>query len=306
VLRGGRVTGEIEPTTATTAELSRLMIGSEPPALERRPHTAGDTALELEHVSLAAADAHALALADVSLSVRSGEIVGVAGVSGNGQRELCAVLSGERRDLARGSVRLFGREIASASPQARRALGLRFVPEDRLGRATATTLSLADNTLLTRTENVKSSGVIDRTGVSGLARRLIERFGVKTRDERSPAKSLSGGNLQKFIVGRELDAVPRVLVIAQPTWGVDVGAAAQIRRELASLRDRGAAVLVVSEELEELFELCDYLVVMAEGKLSPRVATYALSRLELGEWMSGLWPGHGGRPRAQGMVHASA
>ena len=306
VLRGGRVTGEIDPTTATTAELSRLMIGAEPPVLEQQPHAVGDTALELEHVSLAAADAHARSLADVNLRVRSGEIVGVAGVSGNGQRELCALLSGERRDSASGSVRLFGRDITSSSPKTRRALGLRFVPEERLGRATATSLSLADNTLLTRTEHVKASGLIDRRGVRGLARRVIERFGVKTQDEGAPARSLSGGNLQKFIVGRELDATPRVLVIAQPTWGVDVGAAAQIRRALSTLRDGGAAVLVVSEELDELFELCDYLVVMAEGKLSPRVPAHALSRLELGEWMSGLWPGRAERSRAEAALHAPA
>jgi simple sugar transport system ATP-binding protein len=306
VLRAGRVTGEVDPTTVTTAELSRLMIGAEPPALEQRPHVPGDTALELEHLTLAPADAHAVALHDVSLHVKSGEILGIAGVSGNGQRELCAALSGERRDGARGSVRLFGADIARASPVRRRELGLRFVPEERLGRATVTTLSLADNTLLTRTENVERGGLIDRRGVRGLARRVIERFGVKARNERAPAKSLSGGNLQKFIVGRELDATPRVLVIAQPTWGVDVGAAAQIRGELSRLRDQGTAVLVVSEELDELFELCDYLAVMANGKLSPRVAAHALTRLQIGEWMSGLWPGQQARPRAGGAALASA
>jgi simple sugar transport system ATP-binding protein len=306
VLRAGRVTGEVDPTTATVAELSRLMIGAEPPALEHREVRAGDVALELAHLSAPAEDAHAVALAGVNLCVRSGEIVGVAGVSGNGQRELCAVLSGERRDVPAGSVRLFGRDIGRVSARARRKLGLRFVPEERLGRATVTSLSLADNTLLTRSEAVRASGLVDRRRVRGLARRLLELFNVKAPDERVPAKSLSGGNLQKFIVGRELEALPRVIVIAQPTWGVDVGASAQIHAELLKLREQGAAVLVVSEELDELFALSDYLVVMAEGEVSPRIPTRQTSRLQIGEWMSGLWPDRKGGPRRAGAAHAAA
>jgi simple sugar transport system ATP-binding protein len=303
VLRTGRVTGEVEPTRTTTAELSRLMIGAEPPALEHRELTPGTTALELSHLTAPAADVHGVTLRDLCLQVSSGEIVGVAGVSGNGQRELCALLSGERRDVPPGSVRLFGRDVGRAAPAARRALGLRFVPEERLGRATVTTLSLADNTLLTRSDSVRPSGLIDRGRVRGLTRRLIARFGVKSESERSPAKSLSGGNLQKFIVGRELDAGPRVLVISQPTWGVDVGASAQIRGQLLRLRDEGSALLVFSEELDELFELADYLVVMSDGRLSPRVPKREATRLRIGEWMSGLWPDDS---RERGALLASA
>ena len=122
-----------------------------------------------------------------------------------------------------------------------------------------------------------------------LAESLIRRFNVKAGGPGSAAKSLSGGNLQKFIVGREIDAQPKLLVVSQPTWGVDVGAAAQIRGELLALRDNGCAVLVVSEELDELFEICDRLVVIARGRVSPGVATAQATVEQIGEWMSGLW-----------------
>src|SRR5205085_5525679 len=132
-----------------------------------------------------------------------------------------------------------------------------------------------------------------RTGaVAALTRRLIARFNVKAAGVDAPAKSLSGGNLQKFIVGREIDAQPRLLIVSQPTWGVVVGAAAQIRGELLKLRDAGCAVLVVSEEIEELFEGCDTLDVIAKGRLSPPVSRRDATLQEVGEWMSGLWEAH--------------
>ena len=152
------------------------------------------------------------------------------------------------------------------------------------------TLSLAQNTLLTRTEAVGPGGFIATGRLRQMAAGLIERFGVKAgAGPDAAAKSLSGGNLQKFIVGREIAANPRVLVIAQPTWGVDVGAAAQIRGELLKLRDAGCALLVVSEELDELFEISDRLVVMAKGRLSPALPVREATVEKIGEWMSGLW-----------------
>jgi len=152
--------------------------------------------------------------------------------------------------------------------------------------------SLAQNTLLTRTEAVASgSGWISGRGVRRLAERLIERFQVKAGGPEAAARSLSGGNLQKFLVGREIDAEPRLLIVSQPTWGVDVGAAALIRGELLKLRDAGCALLVVSEELDELFEISDRLVVIAKGQLSPAVPAAEASIERIGEWMSGLWPG---------------
>jgi simple sugar transport system ATP-binding protein len=150
-------------------------------------------------------------------------------------------------------------------------------------------------------------GFVDRLGLTALTEKLIGHFHVKARGPAAAAQSLSGGNLQKFIVGREIDAGPRVLVVSQPTWGVDVGASSQIRAELMRLRDNGCALLVLSEELDELFELCDYLVVMAGGRLSPRIATADAETRQLGEWMSGLWPGGQESRRASpGALHAPA
>jgi simple sugar transport system ATP-binding protein len=167
---------------------------------------------------------------------------------------------------------------------------LHFVPEERLGRATVPVHSLADNGLLTRKDSLPPGPMLQRRPLRALARHLIERFGVKARGPDAPARSLSGGNLQKYVVGREIDAAPKLLIVSQPTWGVDVGAAAQIRRELLKLRDAGSALLVLSEELDELLELSDGLVVMAGGRLSPRVSRARASRDLIGEWMSGLWP----------------
>ena len=306
VLRGGRVAGEVDPRAVTNSELSRLMIGEAPEVFERREPRSGEVALELRRLSLPRDDPYGVDLHDVELKVHAGEIVGVAGVSGNGQRELFAVLSGETLGAAPGCIRLFGDDITRASPPRRRALGLRLVPEERLGRATVTQLSLAANTLLTRTEAVRRGGFLDRSRLTELTRRLLSDFRVTARGPKAPAQSLSGGNLQKFVMGREIEARPRVLVASQPTWGVDVGAAAQIRRELVALRDAGCALVVVSEELEELFELSDFLVVMAGGRISPRIPTRSARAHELAAWMSGLWPGARGTTEAAGAAHAEA
>jgi simple sugar transport system ATP-binding protein len=289
VLRGGRVTGEVDPRTETNAGLSRLMIGAEPPPLQHRASAAGAPVLTVRGLSLARIDPFGMDLQAVEFAVHAGEIVGVAGVSGNGQQELMAALSGEDPRAAAGSITLLGSDIARASPRTRRALGLHFVPEERLGRGAVPLLSLAQNTLLTRTEAVTRLGWIAGDKVRQLAQDLIARFNVKAGGPGATAKSLSGGNLQKFIVGREIAASPRLLIVSQPTWGVDVGAAAQIRGELLQLRDAGCAVLVVSEELDELFEISDRLLVIAKGRVSPSVATAQASTLQVGEWMSGLW-----------------
>ncbi|MDP3135041.1 MAG: ABC transporter ATP-binding protein, partial [Burkholderiaceae bacterium] len=166
-----------------------------------------------------------------------------------------------------------------------------FVPEERLGRGAVPTLGLAHNLLLTRREAVGRGGWIDTARLRAQAQAIIANFNVKAGGPDAVAKSLSGGNLQKFIVGREIDANPRLLIVAQPTWGVDVGAAAQIRGEILALRDVGCAVLVVSEELDELFEISDRLHVIAKGCLSPSVARADATVAQVGEWMSGLWSG---------------
>jgi simple sugar transport system ATP-binding protein len=172
-------------------------------------------------------------------------------------------------------------------------LGLHFVPEERLGRGAVPTLSLAQNILLTRTGAIRwphlLGGWIRVKHLHAHAQRLIVQFKVKANGPNAAARSLSGGNLQKFIVMREIDANPKLLIVSQPTWGVDVGAAAQIRAEMLVLRDAGCAVLVVSEELDELFEICDRLHVIAHGRLSPSLPVAQAPVEKIGEWMSGLW-----------------
>jgi ABC-type uncharacterized transport system ATPase subunit len=303
VLRGGRVTAEVDPRNETDASLSRRMIGAEPARLVRHPAKVGEVALRLTDLRLPRLDPFGVTLEGIDLDVRAGEIVGIAGVSGNGQPELMAAISGEDTRAPAGSIALFGADIAASSPRMRRRAGMHFVPEERLGRGAVPTLSLAQNTLLTRTAAVGRLGLLRMSRVVSLAAELIRKYRVKATGPDAAARSLSGGNLQKFIMGRELDANPRLLVVSQPTWGVDVGAAADIRGEILRLRDAGAAVLVVSEELDELFELTDRLVVMARGRMSPGVLTSEATVEQIGVWMSGLWPG-GGDARVGGHARA--
>ncbi len=289
VLRGGKVTGVCNPQNETNESLSRLMIGAEPPPLQHRALRTGAVALRVRQLTLAREDQFGVDLEGVSLEVRAGEVVGIAGVSGNGQKELLYALSGEDTRAEPATIELLGQSAARLGPRKRRALGLHFVPEERLGRGAVPTLGLAHNLLLTRSNAVGRGGWIRTGSLAGHANKIIERFKVKAGGPDSAARSLSGGNLQKFIVGREIDADPKVFIVAQPTWGVDVGAAALIRGEILALRDAGCAVLVVSEELDELFEICDRLHVIAKGRLSPSVDRADATVPRIGEWMSGLW-----------------
>lgn len=309
VLRGGKVTGVCNPQRETNASLSRMMIGAEPPALEHHQRQPGEVVLQVSDLRLPRDDQFGVDLEGISLQVRAGEVVGIAGVSGNGQRELLYALSGEDTRAPISSIRVLGRDAGRFGPAQRRDLGVHFVPEDRLGRGAVPTLSLAHNLMLTRTEAIGASGWIDLKALQRQAQGIISRFNVKAGGPHAAARSLSGGNLQKFIVGREIDANPRLLIVSQPTWGVDVGAAAQIRGEILALRDAGCAVLVVSEELEELFEICDRLHVIAKGRLSPSIARARATVSLIGEWMSGLFDfaeqtaGAGRSPTDQG-AHA--
>ncbi len=293
VLRGGRVTGVCNPTQESNASLSSMMIGAEPPALTRRTLQAGVPTLRVQDLRLTREDQFGVDLDGITLEVRAGEVVGIAGVSGNGQKELLFALSGEDVRAAPGSIRIGEADASRLHPGGRRKLGLHFVPEERLGRGAVPTLGLSHNLLLTRNESIShprfAGGWIKVDALSAQAGDIIRRFNVKASGPDAAARSLSGGNLQKFIVGREIDANPKLFIVSQPTWGVDVGAAAQIRGEILELRDAGCAVLVVSEELDELFELSDRLHVIARGRLSPSVPIGEASVQKIGEWMSGLW-----------------
>jgi simple sugar transport system ATP-binding protein len=289
VMRGGRVTGICDPRQETEASLSRMMIGADLPRLHRTGSQAGKVMLEADRLSLAKNHPFATELQDISFQLHAGEILGVAGISGNGQQELLAALSGEDPRATATAILLDGSPIGRLNAAERRDAGLGFVPEERLGRGAVPGMTLAENVLLSHQDaGTVSFGMIRKHAVSAMADAIIQRFRVKAGGTRALARSLSGGNLQKFIVGREVMRNPRVLLVAQPTWGVDVGAAAQIRAELIAMRDAGCAVLVISEELDELFEISDRLMVIAKGRMSPAIATADATRDRIGLWMSGL------------------
>ncbi|MBH3426224.1 ABC transporter ATP-binding protein [Pseudomonas alkylphenolica] len=291
VLRGGRVAGACVPRECSDLQLARLMVGDAEGLEASYPKVGGGlTRLRVDDLSWRNLDPFGTSLSRLRLEVRSGEIVGIAGVAGNGQDELLALLSGETR-LPRGErerITLDQQPIANLHPDARRRLGMAFVPAERLGHGAVPDMSLADNALLSSFhQGLVGHGMVRRGRVEALAENIVCRFGVKTPDIHTLARSLSGGNLQKFILGREVMQQPTLLVAAHPTWGVDVGAAATIHRELIALRDAGAAILVISEDLDELFQISDRLGALCSGRLSPLKATAHTTLTEVGRWMAG-------------------
>ena len=301
VLRAGRVSGTANPKEETSRSLAELMIGKELPTCTLAPRVPEEVRLAVRNLSLATDDPFGTELRGIGLELCGGEILGIAGVSGNGQQEFLKALSGETPLADPGAVRIGAKDAGRLSPGERRALGLCFVPEERLGRGAVPELSLADNALLTGyvpayDTGMLRHGLIQSGAVQSFARDVIARFKVKCGGERSQAGSLSGGNLQKFIVGRETSLSPKVMLLAQPTWGVDIGASMLIRQAIIDLRDQGVAVLVVSEELDELMMISDRIAVLAEGRLSRSIPVASASIDQIGVWMSGNFeqgPGDG-------------
>ncbi len=291
ILRHGKVVAEVDPQTETAASLARLMVGADVHEVEAAGHAAGGTPLlTVTGLSLPAGGPFGVALRHVSLEVRAGEVVAIAGVAGNGQSELFEALSGERLAPAPETITIAGHHCGKRDVTARRQLGAAFVPEERLGHSAVPNFVLADNVLLTRHASdpaMVRAGFVDRLKTRTAAARVTERFDVRVSQENSPAASLSGGNLQKFVVGRELDRDPRVLVINQPTWGVDAGAAALIRQVLSDMARTGAAVLVISQDLDEIFEIADRIAVISRGELSESFTAGAIDRERIGLLMAG-------------------
>jgi len=260
-----------------------------PPPVHPTPHGLGEERLALSNLTFANEDPFGVSLKDVSLSVRGGEILGIAGISGNGQQELAALISGEiALKSGASAVTLIGQPVGNLGAAARRKRGLAFVPEDRLGRGAVPDMSLADNALLTaHSRGLVQNGFINRKAERAFTADCIARFDVRTAGPQAEAGSLSGGNLQKFIMGREMMLEPSVLLVAQPTWGVDIGAASEIRQRLVAMRNAGAAIVVISEEIDELFEICDRLQVLHKGHLSPSQDVAATSVEQIGTYMIG-------------------
>ncbi len=293
IICGGKVTGYAEPDKETASGLAKMMIGHEIPICSLPPRKfQGDSQLEVNELSSKADDRFGTDLDKISFHVESGEILGIAGISGNGQGELMAALSGEKLAETPEKVVICGKEAGHLGPGARRDLGLGFVPEERIGCGAVPGMSITSNGLLTAHRlGMIRFGLIRNTNVSEFTAQCVCDFKVKCGHVNDPVTSLSGGNLQKFITGREIIQNPALLILSQPTWGVDVGAANLIRQSIIELRNKGTAVLVVSEELDELFEICDRLVVISRGKISPSVNVVDTSKEEIGLWMSGMFQG---------------
>jgi general nucleoside transport system ATP-binding protein len=287
ILRDGRVSGECDPRRESAAALARMMIGGDLPQPRHRAALPGAPMLRVQGLDLAADDPFGTSLTGIDLDVRRGEIVGIAGISGNGQRELLEALSGERT-TRRDAIEIDGVMLGDRGIAERRRHGLAYVPEERLGHGAVPELSLADNALLSAAQRgLVNHGIVDRDACDAFAQHAIDAFAVKAQGPRTLAETLSGGNLQKFILGREVGQAPRLLIVAQPTWGVDIGATAEIRQALIDLRDAGAAVLVVSEDLDEIFEIADRIAVLARGRLSTPVAVANTDPATIGILMAG-------------------
>jgi len=289
ILRGGKKVATCDPRRETAASLARMMVGTEIGEVKSGAVGQGASArLVVRDLSLVPDDPHGIRLDRICLDVRGGEILGIAGVAGNGQDELFAALSGERLAESDGNIVIDGHTAGRLSITKRRRLGTAFVPEERLGHATAPRMTLSDNALLTgHAVGMTHDGFIDRAAALKVVDRATNTFDIRKAKRDPEAVSLSGGNLQKFVVGREILREPGVLVVSQPTWGVDAGAAAVIRQALIDLAARGAAVLVISQDLDELLEIADRIAVVFTGRLSPAIDSKAADREHLGLLMGG-------------------
>jgi len=286
VIRNGKVVANVNPQELSETDLAKLMVGDKLPSIQPREDvpTGDGLRIDLPGIKIDLKSQFAL---KGKINVPGGRIVGVAGISGNGQADLLKAISGEVL-VNKKYIRLLDMYVGDLNVKRRREIGLRYVPEQRLGHAAVPEMSLASNTLLT-SNLFLSKGFMRNKMIRRFTDHVIKTFSVKAPGSGAEAMSLSGGNLQKFIVGRELMHNPSVLVLNQPTWGVDIGAAALIRNALIRQREKGSAILVISEEIDELFEICDEIVVMSQGNISPQISTTKISKDEVGRWMGGLW-----------------
>jgi simple sugar transport system ATP-binding protein len=300
VMRHGKVVGHCDPRKETAASLARMMVGNEVKDVVRAPIAGIDKAaplLEIRGLSRTPATPFSTPLKDIRLDVRAGEVIGIAGVAGNGQGEFFEAVSGEALQQDANTIRIRGKDAGRLNITGRRLLGAAFVPEERLGHGAAPRMKLSENLLLSRHATdgralVGAAGVVKTGAIDSAAQRIIEVMDVRKSARDPEAAALSGGNLQKFIIGRELDRRPTVMVVNQPTWGVDAGAAAKIRQSLIELARSGSAVLVISQDLDELFQISDAIAVMHNGALSKPLPIAEATLERIGLLMGGAEPGH--------------
>lgn len=288
ILRGGKVVAEADPRQETAASLARLMVGEG--VKDVRPGagaTSGAPMLVVDRLTVQPEISHGIPLRDVSLSVNAGEVMAIAGVAGNGQSELFAALSGEGGRIISGTIRLGETDVTRLGIGARRKLGAAFVPEGRLGHATLPQRSLSDNITLSwhATEDV-GGWFLSLERLKQAAGAIIRRFDVRGPNSDPRAAQLSGGNLQKYIVGREIERKPKLIIVDQPTWGVDARAAALIRQTLVDIARDGAAVLVITQDLDEAFEISDRIAVICGGTMHTPLASRSTNREAIGLLMT--------------------
>jgi simple sugar transport system ATP-binding protein len=292
VLRGGKTVAESLPVSELDASrLAELMVGEATEVSQRRVREteAGSAVLAVEN--LVVTDIHGRAVVDdVSLRVGSGEIVGVAGVAGNGQRPLSDAIAGLIPARA-GTVTISGQDVSTASPRARNAAGLAYVPEDRLGVGLAPRMDVVENSMMRAYRALSRGLFIDRVAARLHGDKLVEDYEVKVGKMDAPIAGLSGGNLQRLLVGRELEVNPVVVLAAQPTRGLDVKGVAAIQQILLRQAGEGVGILLISEDLEELFALSDRLLVMHEGKVVGEFDPDTAARQEVGAAMAGAGAG---------------
>ncbi|MBZ0129267.1 MAG: ABC transporter ATP-binding protein [Rhodobacteraceae bacterium] len=289
ILRHGKVVDNCDPTQQTARRLAEMMVGSALHIPAKKNLHPGEVLLEVDHLSARSRTPFGTSLKDISLKVRSGEVMGIGGVAGNGQDELLSALSGEIL-VKREMIRVLNVDTGDLRPNERRELGLLTAPEERLGHAAAPNMSLTENAMLTAHQRQKltTGGFLRWNAARGFARAIVKQFDVRTPGIANAARSLSGGNLQKFVIGREILQNPRVLVVNQPTWGVDAAAASAIRQALMNLAEAGAAVVVISQDLDELLEMSDRLAILNEGRLSVPAEAADLTIEAIGLMMGGM------------------
>ena len=289
VLRMGKLVGTTSPSETSSSSLAQMMVGREV-AQKRAERPASDqsTAMRIKQLRVAG-DRGVDALDNFSIDLRHGEILGIAGVSGNGQRELAEAITGLRA-VKNGTIELDDKSITGLSPKAVREAGVSFVPEERMRDGAIGDFSVADNMVLHNhhAEEFSNAGFLKFGAIRRHSSKLVDDFSVKTPTIDTPVKNLSGGNIQKLIIARELDSDPRVLVAAQPTRGVDIGAAEYIHARLIEARNNGTAIMVISEDLDEVMLLADRIAVLCEGEMMGIVDSQSASREQLGLMMAGV------------------
>ena len=281
ILRGGKKVATCDPRKKSARELAEMMVGGTLNSAKAKKTTLGEVVLKVSELSLPPQSAFGTSLKNITFQLHKGEILGIGGVAGNGQDELLACLSGEAKTTG-DAIQLNGVSLGNKPPNVRRALGVLAAPEERLGHAAAPDMSLTENAMLTAMtrQNLSKSGFLDWPRAKAFAEQVISQFDVRTPGPQSAAGSLSGGNLQKFVIGREVLQDPEVLIVNQPTWGVDAAAAADIRQALLDLATKGAAVIVISQDLDELMEISTSFAALNTGCLS---ATRPMAELSLDE-----------------------